>query len=45
MNFQPITAQYIDKNEENLNFVLQRIFTATDVLVLAPSNFRCQMVL
>ena len=41
MNFQPITAQYIDKNEENLNSVLQRIFTATVVLVLAPSNFRC----
>lgn len=45
MNFQPITAQYIDKNEENLNSVIQRIFTATVVLVLAPSNFRCQMVL
>ena len=45
MNFQPITPQYIDKNEENLNSVLQRIFTATFVLVLAPSNFRCQTVL
>ena len=45
MNFQPITAQCIDKNEENLNSVLQRIFTATVVLVLAHSNFRCQTVL
>ena len=41
MNFQPITTQYIDKNEENLNSVVQRIYTATFVLVLAPSNFRC----
>ena len=45
MNFQPITAQYIDKNQENPNSVLQRIYTATFVLVLALSNFRCQTVL